>query len=132
MLKITSTILLAAAGILLVGCNMVDRPYYGRLDPYTASHVQFDSEHLQDCTAISAAQPTRNETGLLFVTTTIRSTIDEDKAMDVYCTFTRGGQVVDNRLGPKEVHLHARSTETVVFNSTQPADDFQLIFETRN
>lgn len=126
--KMTSMLFLAVAGILLAGC--VDQPYYGRLDPYTARHVQFTNESLQNSTAISAAEPTRDPSGLVHVTIQIRSTVDHDLPMDVYCTFTnRAGQVVDNRLGPKTVHLHARATETVTFNSTQPADEFMLSFE---
>jgi len=130
MFRMTSKLLLAAVGLLLAGC--VNQPYYGRLDPYSAKHVQFTNDALQNNTAITAAQPTRDPSGLVHVTTQIRSTIDDGQTLDVYCTFTRAGQVVDNRLGPKTVYLHARSTETVEFNSTQPADDFLLIFEPAN
>jgi starvation-inducible outer membrane lipoprotein len=126
MLKTASTIFLTLTGILLAGC--VDKPNYGRNNPYPATHVQFTSSALQDATAITPAVPTRDPSGLLLVTMQIRSTVDHDLAIDVYCTFTRAGQVVDNRLGPKVVNLQARSTETITFNSTAPADDFQLIF----
>ncbi len=116
---------LLAMPLMLLGCNDVSKPIYGRNDPFIRAHVHFGSEHLQDSTAVESATSTRDPAGLVHVTVQVRSTEDHDQKIDAYCAFFRGGQVIDE-LGPQQVFLHAQVYANVQFNSTQPADDFSI------
>jgi hypothetical protein len=132
MLSRTPMLLFLIAGpmlAVLAGCS-VNPPIQPRMDPYLPSQIQMDSEELRGDTAVGTPNAHRDDSGILFVTVPIRSTIDKTLYVDAYVTWLdRNGQPIGGRLGPKTLVLDPNTPSSVTFNSTTPrAADFQIDF----
>jgi hypothetical protein len=122
--KIIFSLLTLVLGLsLLAACTQDNTPNYGRSENYPRTHLQFGSAILEGNTRVNPVQATRDQFGLLHVTLSIRSTTDLQQYVDGYITFLRGGQFVE-KLGPKSVALLPNAFDTILFDSTQPADDY--------
>lgn len=129
--RISSNMLALALAVggagVLAGCG-VNSPNYGRQDPYRARQVHFDTQELQNDTAVGDLRVTRDQYGIMHVTVPIRSTIDKDLYVDYHVTFfDANGQPTGSFDGPTKT-LKANTPDYVTFNSTGPAQDFQVDF----
>ncbi len=91
-------------------------------------HLQFANDDLAGNTRVEPVQAMRDTFGLLHVTLNIRSTTNAQQYVDGYITFTREGQFVE-KLGPKTVTLLPNAFDTILFDSTQPADDYFITLD---
>jgi hypothetical protein len=120
------TIALAAA--LPIACTQDNSPTYGRAEKYAPQHLQFADDNLAGNTRCDPVQATRDPFGLLHVTLNIRSTTNAQQYVDGWITFTRAGQFVE-KLGPKTFTLYPNAFDTILFDSTQPADDYFITLD---
>jgi Protein of unknown function (DUF1425) len=127
MFRYTIPICLAFAGF-LVGCDV--RPTYtGRADPYSARQIQFTSEELQNDTAVSAPQLTRDPSGYLHVSVPIRSAIDKDLYVDYQTQFFDAAGGLIETTAWHTVTLPANTPYSVSDVCTSPAAaNFQMTF----
>jgi len=122
--KIIFGLLTLAMGLsLLAACTQDNAPAYGRAEKYDRTHLQFGDATLEGNTRVDPVQATRDQFGLLHVTVPIRSTCNWEQYVDGSITFLRAGQFVE-KLGPKPINLAPNAFDTILFDSTQPADDY--------
>ncbi len=122
--KIFPLSLIVAAALLSASCTD-NIPLTGRKEIYQRDHIQFGSIGLQDRTRLEPIQAVQDSSGILHVSINIRNTSDSDVYVDGFATFTRNGKLVE-KLGPKQIMLRNNLPDVIQFNSTQPADDFQV------
>jgi len=120
-LKVALPLLLGAALLPSIGCN--NDPMYGRSENAARTHLQFGNWDLEQRTRVDPIQAKQDSFGLMHITVNIRNTSDADLYVDAFVTYLRNGQVVE-KTGPKTVTLRNNFPDTILFNSTQPADDF--------
>jgi hypothetical protein len=128
------TVTLAMIGCLLAGCGDVSLPSMQSISspvepkPAAAHHVVFGASSLESNIRIEPSHVERDGTGILDVQLNFRSITDADQYLVAYITFTQDGQFVE-KLGPQRVVLHGNLSDTLDFNSTQPADDYTVTFD---
>jgi hypothetical protein len=131
---ISRTVTLATIACLLAGCADISLPTAQSVSlpmepkPAAAHHVVFAEAGLQSNIRIEPSHVERDGTGILDVQLNFRSMTDADQYLVAYITFTQDGQFVE-KLGPKHVVLRGDLSDTLDFNSTQPADDYTVTFD---
>ena len=114
--------------ILSAGCG-VRPPIEGRLDPYEARQVHFDSSSLKHETAVGQPTVARDENGYLYVTVPIRSETSKELHVDYRVTWFDQNRQPLNQTGWFTKDLSPKVPDQIMVNSMSPrAADFQIDF----
>jgi hypothetical protein len=132
--SISRIVIFAIAASFLAGCGDVSIPSMESVSaplepkPAAAHHVVYGDLKLESNIRIAPSHTERDETGILHVQLNFRSITDADQYLVAYITFTQDGQFVE-KLGPRHVVLRGNLSDTLVFDSTQTADDYTVLFD---
>lgn len=118
-----STAIVAAITCLLAGCS--DALIPGQIQALEVYRVVFAHSSIESCTHIEPSNAERDHAGILHVQLNLRSTTDADQYIDAFISFKLDGQFVE-KLKPQRAVLKGNLTTTLLFNSTQPADDYSI------
>ena len=91
-------------------------------------NIDFSNRDLKDTVEVTSTQNYQDSFGILHVTINVRNKTDSDVYIDGFVTFMRNGKFVE-KLGPKQIILRNGLPDVIQFNSTQPADNFQVSFD---
>jgi hypothetical protein len=116
MLKTTLLSLLALIPLVAAGCVS---------ESLEAKHVYFANTGLYSHLQIDHIDAKQDAYGLMHIQMNVTSTISDDQYVDAFVTYTRDGQFVE-KLGPQTAVLKGNLPDTLLFNSTQPADDYSI------
>ncbi len=123
---------LAVIASFLAGCEDISQSIQSfppvQPKPQAAHHVVFTDISLESNIRIDPSPVERDAMGILDVQLNFRSISDSDQYLNVFITFTQNGQFVE-KLGPKHVTLRGNLHDTLLFTSTQPADNYTVTFD---
>ena len=115
---------------LLVGCNNVKPPLYGRGDPYSPSQISFAQEDLEKRTAIGRVNAVRPaDTNLLTVSVEVRAATNDRLFVQYQATFfDRAGREVDRSAWNNKT-LDPNAFDNIQITTMAPeAVDFRVTF----
>jgi len=119
-------LLLTVSILALAGCG-VNPPIQGRLDPYPAAQVHFDSQELSQDTAVGQPILNRDQFNLLHVTLPIRSAIDKQLHVQYRVTFFDANRSPLDQQSWSDKTLTANTPDQIQVNSIDTrAADFQI------
>jgi uncharacterized protein YcfL len=122
-------ILASFSAILMLGGCGVRPPIQGRLDPYSASQVHFDSISLKDETAVGEPSVARDDNGYLYVTVPIRSETNKELHVDYRVTWFDKNRQTLSQTGWFTKDLTSKVPDQITVNSMSPrAEQFQVDF----
>jgi len=119
------------AGLIVLGCVGVggcndNAPIYEKSDTRVIpDHILFGNSDLRNGVRVRPVTTQQDPSGILHVTLNLRSAQDSDQYVDAFISFYRNGRFVE-KLGPQTFVLKGNLPDTILFNSTQPADDYTL------
>lgn len=93
--------------------------------PPPEQHVFYARPNLEQAVNVQRILAKQDQFGILHIQVDVLPKSTSDLYLDAFITFTRNGQFVE-KLGPKPFILRGPVPDTVLFNSTQPADDYRI------
>jgi hypothetical protein len=111
--------LIAMSALALAGCTETV------VGPPPEQHIFYARPNLQNAINVTRLLAKQDQFGILHIQVDVQPNATYDQYIDAFITFTRNGQFVE-KLGPKPFVLRGPVPDTILFNSTQPADDYRI------